>query len=102
MGSCSPEAVLPQFPQDLEEEVVRQIHRSNLKLDDLITSIYEAQAPSSQASDKENEPEQQARPHPLSKRLIRYFIIQVSSSKDCSHRQPCAAVAHVLYCPCCR
>lgn len=74
-------APCPQFPKETEGTVVRMIHHSTSKQDELLTSIYDAFKPAPGSSDKENETETRRDQHPLGSKLaIKTFLTEVRGS----------------------
>lgn len=79
-GSCD---ILLQFPKELEETVVKQIHHSRLRKDDLITQIHGSLKPSGLKpadSGKENGTLPTGTPGapPVTKKLLGLFLVYVS------------------------
>lgn len=75
-----------QFPKSLAGDVVRQIHHSTLRKDDLISKVHASLKQGSPGADKENGQQDSpaaaassSQAAPVTKKLLTQFLIYVSA-----------------------
>jgi hypothetical protein len=90
-----------QFPKSLEGDVVRQIHHSTLRKDDLINKIHASLKQGSPGADKENGQQDSpaaapssSQAAPVTKKLLTQFLIYVSTGQLTSSATATSAVLH--------
>lgn len=79
-------AMALQFPKSLAGDVVRQIHHSTLRKDDLISKVHASLKQGSPGADKENGQQDSpaaaassSQAAPVTKKLLTQFLIYVSA-----------------------
>ena len=89
-------SLLSKFPPDLEEACAILVHHSTMRLEDLINHVWESQKPGGKTTGKENEPDARGGKHPLSKPVIRRWILEVRLCPPCGPQGAKHARLHVF------